>query len=371
MKPIKILHIITGLNSGGAENVMCRIIKNTPEINHIVVSLSKGGIHEQTLRNNRTRVYQLETNFFSICSTIFQLIKIYDAIKPDIVQTWLIHGDLIGAILKIFRSESNLVWNIRHSDYSFRKTKIRTWPVLITLVFFSRILPNKILTCASSIRELYVKFGYPSKKFHVIPNGTSVSLGIEGKYLKKLYKKNPSLDLLYLGRNHPQKNLKVLIQAVAALISLGFNLKLTLVGKDNEKLLNFVLKLPENVRQNIFLNGEKNDVRPYFSQANVLILPSSYGEGFPNVLIESMAEGIPCISSDVGDARHIIGNTGWLYKKNSMDELMLCIRQAYEEINHNPRLFLERRAESKTRVSKLFSLDVMIDNYRQFYLTIL
>ena len=116
---IKVIHIITGLGSGGAQSCLLNIIKNNDKnINHGVISLGRGDIYEKEIKNY--------SNFYIKCPIrlspliILDIYKLYIAIKnfsPNLIQTWLYHADLFTTIIYIFlKRKPKLVWNIRCSD---------------------------------------------------------------------------------------------------------------------------------------------------------------------------------------------------------------------------------------------------------------
>ena len=96
---MRIVQIITCLNDGGAEGILFNICKNDDKNKHIVISLMNEGKYGPLLNNLGIKVYclNMKPNILSIFS-IFRLVKILMLLKPDIVQTWLIHGDFIGGI---------------------------------------------------------------------------------------------------------------------------------------------------------------------------------------------------------------------------------------------------------------------------------
>ena len=108
---MKILHIITGLGDGGAELTLYKICKYDTSNTHIVISLKDKGKYFSLLNKQGIKVFCLNMNFFSIYK-IFFLIKKISNLKPDIVQTWLIHADFLGGIASRLAGINNIIWNI-------------------------------------------------------------------------------------------------------------------------------------------------------------------------------------------------------------------------------------------------------------------
>ena len=122
---MKIVHIITGLGEGGAEQTLFKICKYDIINKHVVISLTKHGKYFSLLSKLGIKVYCLEMNFFSIYK-FFYLSKLLRYLKPDIVQTWLIHADFMGGIAARLVGIKNIVWNIRYSDIEIGKVKLTT-----------------------------------------------------------------------------------------------------------------------------------------------------------------------------------------------------------------------------------------------------
>ena len=94
---MKIVHIITGLNDGGAEHTLFKICKYDNLNKHIVISLTGPGKYFSLLKKLKIKVYCLKASFFSIHKFFF-LIRLLHLLNPDIVQTWLVHADFVGGI---------------------------------------------------------------------------------------------------------------------------------------------------------------------------------------------------------------------------------------------------------------------------------
>ncbi|MDT7837647.1 glycosyltransferase family 4 protein [Aquabacterium sp. OR-4] len=74
------------------------------------------------------------------------------------------------------------------------------------------------------------------------------------------------------------------------------------------------------------------DVLPYYQAADVLILPS-YKEGLPNVVLEAMACGLPCVAARTSGSRELIddGRTGWTYAPDQVDELAVAVQRCLSD----------------------------------------
>jgi len=118
------------------------------------------------------------------------------------------------------------------------------------------------------------------------------------------------------------------------------------------------------LEDSVRLIGEKRGTDTLYPAFDVLALSSAWGEAFPNVLGEAMACGIPCVATDVGDTRQIIGNTGYVVSPSRPDELatkLLAVLSA-ENDNDIPLGDLARQ-----RIEELYSLDTIGDSYRSVF----
>ena len=113
------------VGNGGAENTLYKICKYDNFNNHFVISLKKSGKYYQLLRKLGVKVYCLDFKIYSIIKFI-HLIKLLRYLKPDVVQTWLVHGDFIGGIAARFAGLKNIIWNVRYSNLKFGKAKLIT-----------------------------------------------------------------------------------------------------------------------------------------------------------------------------------------------------------------------------------------------------
>ena len=97
---LKVCHVITGLGDGGAEAVLFRLCTHSSRVENVVISLMGDGKYGKLLRERGISVYCLDLPKGKIrLGSIIQLYILFRNIKPDLVQTWMYHADLIGGVL--------------------------------------------------------------------------------------------------------------------------------------------------------------------------------------------------------------------------------------------------------------------------------
>jgi len=353
----KIIHIISGLNNGGAEKSLYNIIKNDQiPRRHIVISLTKGGMYYNLLKELDTTIFELNLNnkfnYYKIL-LIFYIIFI----NPNaIIQTWMYHSDIIGLIVgKILRRK--VFWNIRHSN--FDKISFKYKLILSIHKLLSRY-PYKIICCAESIKKYYTELGYPDYKFITIYNGINFT------HLKKIKipynnKINKILNIGFIGRWSDQKNYPFLFKVIRTMKnSFFFNkFKFELIGHNinfkNKELIEQIKR--NNIFSNINLNKEIENMSFFYSRCDMIFSCSFYGEGFPNILAEALAFDIPCIAYDSGDAKLILNKYGKIYNsKNHRNVARMIIKYLNTDLKSN-------KIKSKTYLKYKYDISSMIQEY--------
>jgi glycosyltransferase involved in cell wall biosynthesis len=242
-----------------------------------------------------------------------KLIKIIKSQKPDIIQGWMYHGNL-AALLGNFitNKKTKLSWNIRLSLEAYSEMKFKTRLVIKLGEIFSKRANSIIYNSIRSLNQ-HRNLGFSFSNNCFIPNGFDIKKWKPNKNLK--YKMRNSLNISnktrvigYVGRGEKQKDLPKLFRVFDIVKKKHPNIILIAVGKNLEK---YALN-----SDRIFFLGERSDVHRIMASFDILCLTSK-AEGFPNVIGEAMLSGLPCISTDVGDVKNILGKTGWIVPTNS------------------------------------------------------
>ena len=132
------------------------------------------------------------------------------------------------------------------------------------------------------------------------------------------------------------------------------------------KIINFNdeikrLKLSKFVK----LLGQMDNSYEVMNALDINVLSSSYGEGFPNVVAESMACGTPCVVTDVGDAPLIVGKTGWIVPPNNPKKLAKILELAINQIGNKN--WSKKCKNARLRVEKKFDISNMIIFYNKVW----
>jgi glycosyltransferase involved in cell wall biosynthesis len=332
---LKILHIITSLNTGGAELMLKRLIEsfqNDSNYWHCVISLTKLGTVGEQLQNLGIDVYALEASFsYTLPVKILQLIKKIRSLHPDIVQTWMYHADLLGGLAAYLSGHRRIIWGIRNTN--IHSSSIITLWVRKLCALLSTLIPCKIICVAEAARQSHIEKGYDASRMIVIQNGLNFFHLVSSTEKRKILRlecgfSNDAIVIGCLGRFDPIKDHYNFVRAAGLIADQCANVYFLMVGRgltaDNAILQTWIDSTHHNDR--FILLGERSDVAVCLSAMDIFCL-SSCIEGFPNALCEAMAMGIPCVSTDVGDAALMLGGTGIVVPKENSKALTDALLQ--------------------------------------------
>ncbi len=369
---MKILHIITGLNVGGAEISLKRLIlshASHSDFHHCVISLTDIGPIGQQLIAIGIDVISLNMRSpLSLPKKIWQLRQLICQIKPDIVQTWMYHADLIGGIAAKLAGVNTIIWGIRNSGVA--STKPITALIRKICVPLSYVIPCRIVCVAESARQSHRQLGYCINKMQVINNGFSLDSLTATAEQRDLFRQHCGLnDYVYvigmIGRFHPIKDHLNFIKAAYLLNQKRDDIHFLLVGKgcdkQNKQLLTWLTEY--NLTDKFTLLAQRDDIAVCLSAMDIFC-SASFLEGFPNVVGEAMAMERPCVVTQAGDSALLIGECGIVVPIQNAQALADGL---LEMLNKPAKQRLLMAKQGKQRIIDHFTLSKTVSQYEQLY----
>ncbi len=370
---MKVLHIITGLATGGAERALYNLLQGglSTKFDSHVISLTDAGTFGPKIKALGVPVTTLEMPAGRpTMAGLSRLRSVIKTLEPDLIQGWMYHGNLAATLARSMTSErAALVWNIRQSLYQLSNDKLLTRQVIRANRFFSKA-PDALLYNSHLSRQQHEAFGFSSHKGQVIPNGIDLQRFSFSEHARQSIRSELTIPVAVLvvghvARLHPMKDHGNFLQAAKIIALQHANVHFVLSGRD-VCMQNVGLRqqIPDALQDRFHLLGERDDVADLMSAMDILCLCSAWGEGFPNVLGEAMAIGLPCVATDVGDSALIIGDSGVLVPCKDSIALAAGIESLLTQ-TQTQRHLLGKQAHQ--RIKDNFTLAAIVEQYEALY----
>ncbi|UKK85252.1 glycosyltransferase [Sphingopyxis sp. BSN-002] len=369
----RVLHVITGLDTGGAERSLFNLLQSglRHRFDNHVVSLSGPGHYGPLLRDLGISVHALGmregTGPVGALSRLRMLVR---EIAPGIVQGWMYHGNLAASAAAWGQSPKPAVsWNIRQSLDAIGLEKRGTRWTINALKPLSRA-PRAIIYNSYRACEQHEAHGYSGARSLVIPNGFDTQKwwpdpARRAEWREKLGLTADEVALGYIGRFHPMKDIPTFLDACDRALGVNPDLRVVMVGEaldgNNPEIVDAIA--PEK-RARFRLLGRRPDVETILPAFDLFCLASSRNEGFPNVLGEAMASGLPCVATDVGDSARLMNGLGRVVPPGDAAQMA-------EAIGEIAAMDLARRSEmgeaARDRIVATYGLDATVEAYAGLY----
>lgn len=334
---MRILHIITGLGTGGAEMML---LKTLPKLKgeHIVCSITSHDSIGKQLEEKNIPVFYLNLDKSNIFTVFYRLVSLCKKIRPDIANTYLLHTNIFARIAARFARIPKVYCSARN----VHKDKV----IFNILDGMTSALVDRYIANSNSVAQYLDEIGIPKRKITIIPNAVDIKELEKQAKQKTIEMQHPTA--ICVASFKPQKDHKTLINAFHAMP----NWQLLLAGDGSR--LKSMKQLAQSSR-NIHFLGNRSDIPSLIKKADVLILPSLH-EGMPNVLLEAAALNTPIICTDIPENREVVGECATFFKKKDVQGLIAAV----ESYNNQTK-------ESKKRIEKHYSLQKILKQLNDLY----
>lgn len=321
-RPAKVLHVITGLHTGGAERMLADLCMQAQRAGRapVVIALCPGGSQFERLRDAGVRVSSLDMRRGVPSLTgLFRLASVLRRESPDVVQSWMYHADLY-ALLALWlsgrRRRTRLYWGVRCSDMDLGRYGL-SFRAVVRLCALLSVFPDGIVMNAHAGIRAHRRLGYDTRRTTVIDNGFDTKRFHPDTEQRRRMRAALGLpdDAFVVGcvaRVDAMKDFPTLCAALGALDGVHC----VVAGKGTEAL-------PPVAGMTAL--GERRDIPALLNAFDLMVSVSAFGEGFSNVIGEAMATAIPVVATDVGDARRIVGLAGRIVPRGDAPALAKAI----------------------------------------------
>jgi glycosyltransferase involved in cell wall biosynthesis len=374
VKVLRLLCLITSLDVGGAQMMLYKLLAGMDRTTFApeVISLIDIGPIGEKIESLGIQVRSLGMRpGIPNPMSILRLISWLRRDRPDVIQTWMYHADLIGGWAAKFAGGIPMAWGIRQSDLSDHGSRRLTIYTMRMCAYVSKWLPARIVCCSEASQRVHTALGYATENMMVIPNGFDLRVFKPDAAARESVRVElqipagtPVIGLV--GRFHPQKDHRNFVAAAALLHRSRPDVHFVLCGEevtwDNLQLARWIADA--GIAGCCRLLGRRQDIPRLVAALDIAASSSSFGEGFPNVIGEAMACGVPCAVTDIGDSALIVGRTGRVVPPQNPEDLAKALLELVE-LGHQERTCLGIAA--RARIKEHFDLPDIVMRYQNLY----
>lgn len=370
---VKVAHVITDLAPGGAELLLCRLIRAIDtgrfqsevicltDLDDLAGSIRAAGVPVRILGMSRTAPSPW---------LVARLIRWLRQSNAQVVHTWMYHANLIGGLAARLAGNIPVVWGIHQADLDPRWNKRRTLWTAKGCARLSGSLPRRIVFVSHESLRVHAAAGYAAGRMDVIPNGFDLGEFRPDAAARRSVRCELEIpiDAPVIGlasRFHPQKDHDTFIRAAGRLHDTHPDVHFVLCGRGvvrgNRLLAEWIAGA--GIGSRCHLLGPRRDTARLFAAMDIAT-SSSASEAFPLAVGEAMACGTPCVVTDVGDSALIVGDTGRVVAAGDPDALARAWR---ELINAGPGCRRALGDAARRRVAQHFDLPSVLERYQSIY----
>lgn len=315
---MKIMFLVRSLDCGGAERQLVELSRGLHRKGYSVFvgEFYAGGRLEEDLIHAGVPVKPLnKRGRWDMICFMARLIRLVRREDPEIIHGYGSVPNLLAILLKLFSRRAKVVWGIRSSFMDFTRYDWLSRFAFRVQCLLSRFSDLCIVNSMAG-RIHHEEWGFPSQKMAVVPNGIDTGyfrpVPDGGRRFREEWGGSDGDIMIGLvGRLDLMKDHPTFLRAAAQLVKQRNDLRFVCVGGGPQAYRNQLEKLTRELDLEKFLVwcGEQSDMPAVYSSLDIAV-SSSYGEGFPNVICEAMACGVPCVVTDVGDSAWIVGQMG-------------------------------------------------------------
>ncbi|MTI71507.1 MAG: glycosyltransferase family 4 protein [Firmicutes bacterium] len=366
---MKVLHLITGGDTGGAKTHVLTLLKELNKNIDARLLCIMEGIFTKEAREMGIDVTIIPQRKRYNIFVIKDMVNIIKKENYDIIHCHGARANFLGIFLK-YRLDIPIVTTI-HSDYrlDFADNKYKHLfytPInSIALRFISYYI-----AVTKNFKNMLIDRGFKARDIFEVYNGIYFNKNIKTKDKESFFKKHGikyNEDITYIGdvsRLHPVKGIDVFLKGAKEISKKYSNVKFLVAGEGTERKQYEEYIKKENLSDVVFLLGHVDDIFSFYKAIDINVL-SSYSESFPYALLEGARQKKPTISSKVGGIPEMIihGECGYLFEAGDHKKLVKYIETLIEDED----LRIKLGNNFYKRAKEKFSVEAMSQKHLDIY----
>ncbi|GGC56858.1 glycosyltransferase [Marinobacter halophilus] len=318
MNRYKYVHIITSLESGGAQKALIDFLS----------------LQSEHVRSRTLVVFLIKKNFYNSklselgvdairgagVKNFYNLVKIIRN-KNNVIVSWMYHASIFT--LFKFGVRKKVVWTIHHGKLDLATDSLSTLLAFFFCALLSRLIPDEVVYVSNTCKSDHIKFGFSATNAVVIYNYLKLEKEVEVSQSKRF-------DVLFVGRAHPNKNVDLFMEFCIKLCAIQNRTKVCVIGAGTERYREFV---SDKFKGNFLFLGEVRNTLEYFADSRVYVCTSRV-ESFGLTVVEALRSGCAVVCPNQPIFHEIAGSEANFFEKYSAD----CVLDSYLDLTQpNPK----------------------------------
>lgn len=361
---MKLVFFTRELSHGGAQRQLLVLARALQERGHeilVVVLYSRYDLEPDLARTGIPVVSLGKTGRWDIPRTLWRLVTLVRREQPDALHSYLGTPNALSVLVKPF-FRGKVIWGIRGSERDLRGHY--PWVARAVDAAQRRLgrYADLIVFNSHDGMETLTAAGLPRERAIVISNGIDIERfqrdARERERVRAELNIEPADRLVgLLARLDPMKDHETFLEAAAILSRKRSDVRFVCVGSGEGAYADSMRAVANRLglRERVMWAGARNDMPAVHSAIDTLVLSSRFGEGFPNVVGEAMACGVPCVVTEVGDAARVVGDLGTAVPARDARGLAEAITLTLDRLERGE----IDRAALRERIVECFSVDVL------------
>ena len=354
------------MSIGGTERQIVNLVKGLAETHDykIVVCLYEfnGRFLRQLAVIQGVELIELKKKKSGYINIFRQLKTVIQNYQIDTIHTFLAGPNVLVGLLSFVTDVDRIVWGNRVTEFDPLQFGVKGFLTeLLAKWLSSRV--DTIVSNSYAGRRALANRGIKVRQSIVIPNGIDDSRFSRAQELRLMFRSelgicDSTVVIGQVGRIVDWKGHEVFLRAAHLLVKIHKDIVFLIVGGGDRKWIDHLKEMSAKLQldQKLFWLGPRNDVEVVLNGIDILTVPSTSGEGFPNIIAESMATETPVIATDIGATADILKDAGLLIDQQSVDQLVEGWARMVSNKNYRNKL----GSSGQKKIQESYSIDQMV-----------